>query len=180
MAKEPEKVRTGFYIEKEVLDRCDELLTQANVKSRNEFVTEALRFYCGYLTSKQNENYLLQSLSSVLISTIRDTENRLARMDFKIATELSKLSHVVAHTHAIDEQALSSLHLKCVEEVKRINGAVDFEDAYNYQSGGSKIHDFFVSFGYGLRRIIRLWCVAKGDENAQWKKVKSLKWQSVN
>jgi hypothetical protein len=26
MAKEPEKVRTGFYIEKEVLDRCDELL----------------------------------------------------------------------------------------------------------------------------------------------------------
>jgi len=51
MAKEPEKVRTGFYIEKEVLDRCDELLTQANVKSRNEFVTEALRFYCGYLTS---------------------------------------------------------------------------------------------------------------------------------
>ena len=133
MAKEPEKVRTGFYIEKEVLDRCDALLEQANVKSRNEFVTEALKFYCGYLTSQRIENYLLQSFSSVLVSTIRDTENRLARMDFKIATELSKLSHVVAHTHAIDEQALSSLHLKCVEEVKRINGAVDFEDAYNYQ-----------------------------------------------
>jgi len=40
---------------------------------------------------------------------------------------------VVAYTHAVDEQALQSLHLKCVEEVKRINGAVDFEDAYNYQ-----------------------------------------------
>ena len=133
IAKEPEKVRTGFYIEKEVLDRCDELLSQANVKSRNEFVTEALKFYCGYLTSQKIENYLLQSLSSVLISTIRDTENRLARMDFKIATELSKLSHVVAHTHAVDEQAMESLHLKCVEEVKRINGAVDFEDAYRYQ-----------------------------------------------
>ena len=133
MAKEPEKVRTGFYIEKEVLDRCDELLEQANVKSRNEFVTEALKFYCGYLTSQKIENYLLQSLSSVLVSTIRDTENRLARMDFKIATELSKLSHVVAYTHAVDEQALQSLHLKCVEEVKRINGAIDFEDAYNYQ-----------------------------------------------
>ena len=133
MANESEKVRTGFYIEKEVLDRCDELLEQANVKSRNEFVTEALKFYCGYLTSQRIENYLLQSFSSVLVSTIRDTENRLARMDFKIATELSKLSHVVAYTHAVDEQALQSLHLKCVEEVKRINGAIDFEDAYNYQ-----------------------------------------------
>ncbi len=133
MTSDAEKVRTGFYIEKEVLERCDELLTVANVKSRNEFVTEALRFYCGYLTSQQSENYLLQSLSSVLISTIRDTENRLARMDFKIATELSKLSHVVAHTHSVDEHALQSLHLKCVDEVKLINGAVDFEDAYKYQ-----------------------------------------------
>ena len=25
------------------------------------------------------------------------------------------------------------LHLKCVDEVKRINGAVEFEDAYKYQ-----------------------------------------------
>ena len=133
MEKEAAKVRTIFFTETAVLDRCDEQLTRANVESRNEWVTETLRFFCGYLSPKQNENYLLQSLSSFLISTIRDTENRLARMDFKIATELSKLTHVVAHTHAIDEQALSSLHLKCVEEVKRINGAVDFEDAYNYQ-----------------------------------------------
>lgn len=72
MAKNHGKVRTRFYVEKEVLDRCDELLEQVNAKSRNEFVTEALKFYCGYLTSKRSENYLLQSLSSVLISTIRE------------------------------------------------------------------------------------------------------------
>lgn len=133
MANESEKVRTGFYIEKEVLDRCDALLSTANVKSRNEFVTEALRFYCGYLTSQQSENYLLQSLSSVLISTIRDTENRLARMDFKIAVELSKLAHVIAYSHDIEEESLRKLHLKCLDEIKRINGAIDFEDAYKYQ-----------------------------------------------
>lgn len=133
MASEPEKVRTGFYIEKEVLDRCDELLTVANVKSRNEFVTEALKFYCGYLTSKKAENYLLQTLSSVLTSTIHDSENRIARMDFKIAVELSKLAHVIAYSHNIDETALHKLHMKCLDEAKRINGAVDFESAYKYQ-----------------------------------------------
>lgn len=133
MANEPEKVRTGFYIEKKVLDRCDELLTLANVKSRNEFVTEALKFYSGYLTSHKVENYLLQSLSSVLTSTVRDTENRLARIDFKVAVEISKLAHVIAYSHDIDEQALNSLHLKCLDEVKRINGAIEFEDAYKYQ-----------------------------------------------
>ncbi len=133
MANESEKVRTGFYIEKEVLDRCDELLSLANVKSRNEFVTEALKFYSGYLISQKVENYLLQTLSSVLTSTVRDTENRIARMDFKLAVEISKLAHVIAYSHDIDEQTLEKLHLKCLDEVKRINGAVDFESAYKYQ-----------------------------------------------
>lgn len=131
--KKPTMTRTGFYVEKEVLDWCDRLLSQANVKSRNEFVTEALRFYCGYLSSRQSEDYLLRSLSSVLTGTVQDTENRLARMDFKLAVEISKLAHVIAYTHEVDPEDMKWLHGKCVDEVKRINGAVDFEDAYNYQ-----------------------------------------------
>lgn len=131
--KKPTMTRTGFYVEKEVLDWCDRLLSQANVKSRNEFVTEALRFYCGYLSSRQSEDYLLRSISSVLTGTVQDTENRLARMDFKLAVEISKLAHVIAYTHEVDPEDMKWLHGKCVDEVKRINGAVDFEDAHNYQ-----------------------------------------------
>lgn len=133
MGRETEKVRTGFYIEKEILETADGLLAAANMRSRNEFVNEALKFYCGYLQSRKAEDYLLQSLSSVLAGTVQDSENRLARMDFKIAVELSKLSQVIAYTHDVDEESLHRLHAKCVEEVKRINGAVEFEDAYRYQ-----------------------------------------------
>lgn len=130
--KKPAMTRTGFYVEKDVLDWCDSLLGQAGVKSRNEFVTEALRFYCGYISSRQSENYLLRALSSVLTGTVQDTENRLARMDFKIAVELSKLAHVIAYTHEVDPEDMKWLHGKCVDEVKRINGAVDFESAREY------------------------------------------------
>ena len=52
--------RVGLYLEQEVLDLCDSLLGLAAVRSRNEFVGEALRFYCGYLTSKKAEDYLLE------------------------------------------------------------------------------------------------------------------------
>lgn len=129
------KVRAGFYVEKELLMEADQLQEDANVKSRNEFVSEALKFYIGYLHSKKAENYLLQSLSSVLTSSIQDTENRLARMDFKIAVELSMLAHMIAYhsTNQIDEATFRKLHAKCVEDVKRLNGAVDLSDAYKYQ-----------------------------------------------
>ncbi|MCI8321037.1 MAG: hypothetical protein HFH02_08180 [Dorea sp.] len=135
MARGKEKVRAGFYVEKEVLELADSLLAEANVSSRNEFVNEALKFYCGYLNTGKAENYLLQSLSSVLTSTVQDTENRLARMDFKIAVELSMLAHMIAyHSESrIDEGTFRRLHAKCVEEVRRLNGAVDLDDAYKYQ-----------------------------------------------
>ena len=125
--------RVGVYLEEELVEWCDSLLSKADVRSRNEFIKEAIRFYCGYLTSRRAENYLLQALSSVITGNVQDSENRLARMDFKMAVELAKLSQVIAYSHDIDEDALKKLHVKCVEEVRRINGAIDFENAYRYQ-----------------------------------------------
>jgi len=40
---------------------------------------------------------------------------------------------VIAYANDIDKQALDKLHLKCLDEVKRINGAIDFREAYQYQ-----------------------------------------------
>ena len=128
-----EKVRKAFYIEEELLGQVDALLPQADVRSRNEFVNQALRFYIGYLTSEKIENYMLTTFSSVMHATVKDSENRMARAMYKLAVETSKLSHVIAYSHGVDEQALRKLQAKCAEEVKRINGAVKFEDAYQYQ-----------------------------------------------
>ena len=64
------KVRKGFYIEEDLLEQMNGLLEQADAKSRNEFLN----------------------------------------------------------------QALKKLQVKCADEVKRINGAISFEDAYHYQN----------------------------------------------
>lgn len=129
------KVRKGFYIEETILEQVDALLEQANASSRNEFLNQALKFYIGYLTSEKIENYMLSTISSVMHATVKDSENRMARAMFKLAVETSKLSHVIAYSHGVDENALQKLQGKCVDEVKRINGAVNFKDAYEYQSG---------------------------------------------
>ena len=128
------KVRKGFYIEEDLLEQIDGLLEQADVKSRNEFLNQALKFYIGYLTSEKIENYMLSTISSVMHSTVKDSENRMARVMYKLAVETSKLSHVIAYSHGVDEEALKKLQAKCTDEVKRINGAVTFEDAYRFQN----------------------------------------------
>ncbi len=124
------KVRKGFYIEEDLLEQMDGLLEQADVKSRNEFMNHALKFYIGYLTSEKIENYMLSTISSVMHFTVKDSENRMARAMYRLAVEISKLSHVIAYSHGVNEEELKKLQVKCMDEVKRINGAVRFEDAY--------------------------------------------------
>ena len=68
-------------------------------------------------------------------ATVKDSENRMARAMYKLAVEVSKLSHVTAYGHEVDEETLKKLQAKCAEEVKRINGAIAFEEAYIYQKG---------------------------------------------
>ena len=133
MNQDKGRVRKGFYIEAEVLEQVDSLLEKADVKSRNEFLNQALKFYIGYLTSEKIENYMLSSISSVMHATVKDSENRMARAMFKLAVETSKLSHAIAFSHGVDEETLKKLQIKCMDEVKRINGAVTFEDAYEFQ-----------------------------------------------
>ena len=133
MSGNADKTKFSIRVDTEQLKLADHYIADSTVQNRTELIEDALRFYLGFLTSRKAEDYLLQSLSSVMTSTVRDSENRIARMDFKLAVELSKLAHVIAYTHEVDGEALRKLHLKCLEEVKRINGAVDFESAYKYQ-----------------------------------------------
>lgn len=128
------KVRKEFYIEEDLLEQVDGLLKQADVKSRNELLNQALKFHIGYLTSEKIENYMLSTISSVMHSTVKDSENRMVCAMYKLAVEISKLSHVIAYSHGVDEEALKKLQAKYTDEVKRINGAVRFEDAYLYQN----------------------------------------------
>lgn len=128
------KKRIGVYLEQELIEECDRMLDEVGARSRNDFINKALRFYIGYLKTNQAEDYQLQSVSSMVTGTIRDTENRLARMDFKLAVEIAKLSHIMATVYEVDEETLQKLQQKCVEEVKQINGAIWFEDVYRYQN----------------------------------------------
>ena len=133
MGGNAEKTKFSIRVDTDLVELADTYIRSSTVKNRTELIEDALRFYLGFLTAQKAEDYLLQSLSSVMTGTVQDSENRLAPMDFKIAVELSKLSQVIAYSHDIDEDALKRLHLKCLEEVRRINGAIDFESAYKYQ-----------------------------------------------
>ena len=105
-----------------------------NCASKTEFIEKAVKFYIGYLNEEDNINYLSPMITETVKAQIKGTEQRLARLLFKVAVELGKLSHMTAAVNEVDDETLNSLHAMCVNEVRRINGIIDYEDAAEYQN----------------------------------------------
>lgn len=78
-------------------------------------------------------NYISPMITETVKATIKGTKQRLARLLFKVAVELGKLSHMTAAINDVDDETLRSLHAMCVNEVRKINGIIDYEDAVEYQ-----------------------------------------------
>jgi metal-responsive CopG/Arc/MetJ family transcriptional regulator len=130
-----DKMRTAFYGEKSLLKISDSYLKQANCRSRNEFINQAMRHYIAYLQKEKDNEFLTPALESVLSGMIGDTENRMARIIFKLAVELSMLMHITASQFEIDDAEVERLKKYCVDEVSRLNGKISFENAHRHQNG---------------------------------------------
>ena len=130
-----EKVRFQMRISPDTDRRIKEAMSLANCQSKNEFVEKALLFYCGYLSCDDNTEYLAPLVVSSLQSTVKNSEERIARMQFKLAVEIAIMMHVLAAGMEISEEDLIALRKRCVDDVSRTRGEVKFSDAVRFQKG---------------------------------------------
>ncbi len=117
----------------ETLEAVEQSYRVDNCRSKSEFIEKAVKFYLGYLSANENVNYLSPKITESVDAVVHGSEQRINRNLFKIAVELGKLSHMVAAANDVSNETLGELHAMCVDEVRRINGMIDFEKAVNYQ-----------------------------------------------
>jgi len=123
------KVRTSLWMDTAVLAECDANLQITDCRNRSEYIQKAVLFYNGYIHSQNNTDFLCDQIAQTVSAIISNTENRIARMQFKEAVELAKLTHMVAPLCDLDDEQLRRLHIRCVDEVKKINGTLRLDRA---------------------------------------------------
>jgi len=127
------KQKMAVYFQLETIKKIEQEYHEDNCASKTEFIEKAVKFYIGYLRQNGEVNYLSPMITETVKSQIKGTEQRLARLIFKVAVELGKLSHMTAALNDVDDETLESLHAMCVAEVRKINGIINYEDAVAYQ-----------------------------------------------
>lgn len=128
------KVRVGLFLNEELLRRCDAAIPLTDCRTRNEFINKAVRFYLAYLETGENGALLFPMLDEALDGRMKDQENRLSRVLFKLGVEVAIMSHIVAATNDVTGEQLAEVRKLCTQEVARLSGRYSFEDAVKFQS----------------------------------------------
>ena len=116
----------GVSLTNKQWERCDKLTEEYNKKSRNAFIREAVDFYCAWLEKEHIEQFLLPSLESVMGAKILNSEERLARMDFKMAVQIAMLTQMLMDHCQYSEEEFETMHVNAVRQVKETNGSFCF------------------------------------------------------
>ncbi len=130
---EDNKKCTTIWLRPSVIRRMDAWMEEANCRSRSEFIEKAVRFYMGYLGTEDTSEYLSDALVAALRGIVADSANRTNSLLFKCAVEQGIMAHTIAAHFRDTMEDRRALRGYVVDEVKRTNGQIRFEDAQDVQ-----------------------------------------------
>lgn len=128
-----DKVKLSVYVRPETADKLKSYYKPLGFRSKSDLIDDAINFYCGYLTADDCSEYYPAVIKSAVKANLESLENRTARILFKYTVELTMMMNIIAAVYNVDEETLYKLRAKCVSEVKRLNGRINFEDVLRYQ-----------------------------------------------
>ena len=129
------KSKYAIYLYPSQMEEIKNLLDQANAKSQSEFVSDAIRFYIGYLQQGKNVDYLAPIVAQTIKEEIRSTEKNISQILFKLAVESAMLSELQATQLRVPQDQMEQLRRMCSRIVAENNGIITFEKAYQHQKG---------------------------------------------
>ena len=114
----------GVRLRVDQWEDCDKYYESLGLASRNDFIRDAVDFYIEYLRRNNTVKFLTPALESVISAKIRDSEDRIARLLFKLSVDQNLLAHIVANSYDFDSEAVSEQRLYSIRKVKETNGTL--------------------------------------------------------
>ena len=123
------KEKFALWLTPECRQLVDDCYADNQSQSRSEYIEKAIWFYSGFLHAEKAEHYLPKVLQQILTGTLERFAERIGRQLFKLAVEQNVNNHILASDTDIDARSYQKMRGLSMDEVKRTNGRIDFEDA---------------------------------------------------
>lgn len=128
------KIKFPLWVKPKTMETVKQMYKDDNCRSQSEFIEKAVNAYVGYLQAKDGSGMLPNYMISTLKAIVADSDNKQDSILFKLAVEMAMMMNILASHCEIDEKTLAILRNSCIDEVRKINGMLKFEDAYHWQN----------------------------------------------
>lgn len=132
MEKEIKK-KVGLYLDEETYINVKESYRKDGCRSLTEFMERAVIYYLGYVNSEQITDYLSPTIMSSVRAASDENTKRITRILFKLAVEIAVMNNLYAASLDISEEKINVLRRECENEVRKINGDFNLNDAIRWQ-----------------------------------------------
>ena len=129
------KEKFALWITPECKQLVDDCYADDQCQSRSEYIEKAIVFYTGFLYAEKADRYLPKVLQQILSGTLDRFAERIGRQLFKLAVEQNVNNHILASDTDIDVRSYQKMRGLSMDEVKRTNGRIDFEDVLLSERG---------------------------------------------
>ena len=83
--------------------------------------------------SQANQDYLSDVIPSTVKGIVDESSNRMGRLLFKLVVEQAVISNILAAVCEVDQQELERLRNQCIQQIRKTNGMISFEQALRWQ-----------------------------------------------
>ena len=123
--KYSEKMPTrGIRMPDEQWKMCQEMSDELGYRYPSDFIRDAIDFYVEWKKSDSAEKFLTPALESVVRGIVKDSEDRICRLLFKMAVDMNMLSHLVLQDYRYSDEELRELRRESVRIVSDTNGTI--------------------------------------------------------
>ena len=129
------KIKFPLWLTPECKQVVEDNYRPDQCQSRSEFIEKAIWFYAGFLHTLDAGAYLPRALKQMLDGTLGIFAERIGGQLFKLAVEQNVNNHILASDTDIDARSYQKMRGLSMEEVKRTNGKIDFEDVLLSERG---------------------------------------------
>ena len=87
---------------------------------------DAVDFYCAWLDREPTERMLMPEMESVIGAKIRDSEERIRNIEFKLGVQIAMLTRLLGNCLNYSDEDMEALRADAVRQMKETNGSFRF------------------------------------------------------
>jgi len=135
MSREDIKTRIGFWIDNDLLRRCDTCWRANDFASRNEFVNQAIEEFITATTLKNMDDAVIGRLADAIAKASDAGIVKISKGLFRYAVNQKIIMQILAAQFGFDSREIRTLRGMAINDVKRTRGRISLEEIADLQNG---------------------------------------------